>query len=49
MTVWCHPMFFELQEPTQAQAEIEFWPQAAKDALGPLAANYRGSAVPFAP
>lgn len=53
MTVWYHPMFSELQESTQAQisnlaqAEFEFWPQAAKDAIGPLAANYRGSAIPL--
>ena len=52
MTIWYHPMFSEQQEATQAQitglaqAEIEHWPEIARQAIAPIAANYTGSAEP---
>jgi len=53
IAIWYHPMFSDQQEATQAQAaglaqaEIEHWPEVARRAVAPFAANYAGSAVPL--
>ncbi len=52
ITIWFHPLFEELQEPTQSWIHHAFhhqhagWPAEALDKIGPLIPDYRGSVEP---
>ena len=52
ITIWFHPLFEDLQEPTQSWIHHAFhhlhaeWPPEALDKIRPVIPDYRGSVEP---
>ena len=52
ITIWFHPLFEDLQEPTQSWIHHAFhtrhaeWPPEALDKIRPVIPHYRGSVEP---